>query len=183
MTLNQVETIKVPSSFLVSGVNELSDEIKQRLLTFTQIKDDEAKRIEADAIASGHPSRQIKSSGFSMMRLVFSLFRPFMKAAPFQVDEILTADLVMPVLGGLHVVDTAGHTPGHVSLFAPAAGILFSGDSLVTDENGIHGSRPGLTWDDAKARQAEQKQVALGAYIVCPGHGPVVFDAIGKFIV
>ena len=142
-----------------------------------------ASRIEADAIASGHPSRQIKSSGFSMMRLVFSLFRPFMKAAPFQVDEILTADLVMPLLGGLRVVDTAGHTPGHVSLFAPAAGILFSGDSLVTDENGIHGSRPGLTWDDAKARQAEQKQVALGAYIVCPGHGPVVFDAIGKFIV
>ncbi|CAG1014255.1 hypothetical protein ANAEL_04937 [Anaerolineales bacterium] len=27
----------------------------------------------------------------------------------------------------------------------------------ATDENGIHGSRSGLTWDDAKAREAENK--------------------------
>ncbi len=59
-----------------------------------------ASRIEADAIASGVPSRQIKASGFSVMRLMFSLLRPFMKGAPFQVDEILTDGQILPVLGG-----------------------------------------------------------------------------------
>jgi glyoxylase-like metal-dependent hydrolase (beta-lactamase superfamily II) len=140
-----------------------------------------ASRIEADAIASGVPSRQIKASGFSVMRLMFSLLRPFMKATPFQVDEILTDGQVLPVLGGLRVIETSGHTPGHISLFAPSIGVLFSGDSLVTDENGIHGSRSGLTWDDAKAREAERKQAALCAHIVCSGHGPVIMDATGKF--
>jgi len=140
-----------------------------------------ASRIEADAIASGVPSRQIKASGFSVMRLMFSLLRPFMKAIPFQVDEILTDGQSLPVLGGLRVIETSGHTPGHISLFAPSIGVLFSGDSLVTDESGIHGSRSGLTWDDAKAREAERKQAALGARIVCPGHGPVIMDATGKF--
>jgi glyoxylase-like metal-dependent hydrolase (beta-lactamase superfamily II) len=140
-----------------------------------------ASRIESEAIAAGIPSRQIKSSSFSMRRLIFSLLRPFMKATPCQVDEILTDGQILPVLGGLRVVETSGHTPGHISLYAPAVGVLFCGDSLVTEENGIHGSPRGLNWDDAKAREAEKKQAALGAYIVCSGHGPVITDATVKF--
>jgi glyoxylase-like metal-dependent hydrolase (beta-lactamase superfamily II) len=140
-----------------------------------------ASQVEAAAIATGKASRQIKRSGFSARRILFALLGPFMKAAPFQMDEILADGQILPVLGGLRVVATFGHTPGHLSFFGPAAGILFCGDSMVTDANGIHGSRPGLTWDDSKAREAEKKQSALGAQIVCPGHGPVVMDAAGKF--
>ena len=140
-----------------------------------------ASQIEAEAIALGKSSRKIKPSGFSMRRLMFAVLRPFMKATPFKVEEILTDGQILPALGGLRVVDTSGHTPGHISLFAPVVGILFCGDSMVNDETGIHGSRSGLTWDDAKAREAEKKQAALGAHIVCSGHGPVVMDATGKY--
>jgi glyoxylase-like metal-dependent hydrolase (beta-lactamase superfamily II) len=140
-----------------------------------------ASKIEAGFIAAGKPSREIKRSRFSVQSLLFAFVRPFFKATPFQVDEFLTDGQILPALGGLHVLDTAGHTPGHISLFAPAAGILFCGDSMVTDEDGIHGSRAGLTWDDSKARDAEKRQAALGARIVCSGHGPVVIDATGKF--
>lgn len=140
-----------------------------------------AGKVEAEAIAAGKPSREIKSSGFSFRRLIFALLRPFMKAKPFQVDEIVADGQILPALGGLRVVETPGHTPGHISLFAPAAGVLFSGDSIVSDKNGLHGSRPGLTWNEIKARKSETKQAALGAHIVCTGHGPVVMDADGKF--
>jgi glyoxylase-like metal-dependent hydrolase (beta-lactamase superfamily II) len=87
----------------------------------------------------------------------------------------------LPALGGLVVVETPGHTPGHISLFAPSAGVLFCGDSIVSDQNTLQGSRPGITWDESKARESERKQAALGAQIVCSGHGPVVMDAVGKF--
>jgi glyoxylase-like metal-dependent hydrolase (beta-lactamase superfamily II) len=141
-----------------------------------------ASRIEAEAIAAGRTSREIKpASGFSARRLFFRLMRPFMQTTRSWVDEYLTDGQVLPVLGGLHVVETIGHTPGHISLYAPEAGILFSGDSLVTDANGIHNSRPQFTWDAAKAEDAARKQAALGARILCSGHGPVVMDAMGKF--
>ena len=140
-----------------------------------------ASRIEAQAIAAGKASRLIKRTGFSMRRLIFSLLGSLMKAAPFKVDEILAEGQTLPVLGGLRVLETPGHTPGHISLYAPSAGVLFCGDSMVTDADGIHGSRPGLTWDAARARESERKQAALGARIVCSGHGPVVMDAAGKF--
>ncbi len=140
-----------------------------------------ASKIEAEAIAAGKSSRQIKRSGFSLRRLMFAALRPFMKAKPFNVDEIVTDGQVLPVGGGLRVVETIGHTPGHISLFLQSSGVLFCGDSMVTDADGIHGSRSGLTWDDAKAKQAVKKQAALAPRIVCSGHGPVVMDAAGKF--
>jgi glyoxylase-like metal-dependent hydrolase (beta-lactamase superfamily II) len=140
-----------------------------------------ASKIEAEAIAAGKPSRQIKPSGFSWRRVMFTLLRPLMRAAPFKVDEIVADGQVLPALGGLRVIDTAGHTPGHISLFAPVAGVLFCGDSIVSDADGLHGSRPGLTWDETKAKEAVKKQSLLSARIVCSGHGPVVIGAAGRF--
>lgn len=55
------------------------------------------------------------------------------------------------------------------------------GDLIITDNKGLHGSQPTFTWDAAKAVEAVRRQAALGARIVCPGHGPVIMDAAGKF--
>lgn len=138
-----------------------------------------ASRIEAEAMAAGRSSRPTKlPSSTSVIR---RLMRRFMSPRPFKVDEILEEGQVLPVLGGLRVVDTAGHCPGHISFFSPSTGVLFCGDSMVTDEQGIHGSRPIFTWDAVMAQNAVKKQASLGARIVCSGHGPVVIDAAGKF--
>lgn len=139
-----------------------------------------ASRIEADAMAVGSSSRPTKLPASTP--LIRKLTRLFLKPRPFRVDGILTDGQVLrEVLGGLRVIDTAGHSPGHISLFSPATGVLFCGDSLVTDEHGIHGSRPIFTWDETMAKEAVKKQAALGARILCSGHGPVVMDAAGKF--
>jgi glyoxylase-like metal-dependent hydrolase (beta-lactamase superfamily II) len=98
------------------------------------------------------------------------------------VDDILTDGQVLPVLGGLRVIKTSGHTPGHISLYLEAAKTLFSGDSIVSDKDGtLLASRKPVTWDRTKASAAVRKQAGLGVQVVCPGHGPVVRDAAGKF--
>jgi glyoxylase-like metal-dependent hydrolase (beta-lactamase superfamily II) len=104
-----------------------------------------------------------------------------LRAAPAPVDEIVHDGQVLPVLDGLRIVSTPGHTPGHISLFAPSTGILFVGDSLVAWGGGLRSS-PGMnTWDQVKADDSIKLQAALGARIVCSGHGPVIMDAVGKF--
>lgn len=139
-----------------------------------------ASRVEAEAIAAGKPSRQIIPSGFSLRRMLFTLLSPFFKAEPFQVDENLSDGQVLPVAGGLRVVETPGHTPGHISLYLPALGVLFCGDSMVS-EQGLKASRPALSWDLTKVNESVKKQSMLGARIVCSGHGSVVIEAEGKF--
>ena len=139
-----------------------------------------ASAVESEAMSKGRPSRQIKPNN-SFRRLLMGVVSRFMKAAPVRADEILSEGQVLPVLGGLHVVETPGHTPGHISLFSPSTGILFTGDSIVSREGGLVRSIQALTWDEAKADESARKQAALGARIVCSGHGPVVMNATDKF--
>jgi glyoxylase-like metal-dependent hydrolase (beta-lactamase superfamily II) len=138
-----------------------------------------ASPIEAEAIAAGRRSRELKLSGPA--RWLFGLAAPWFNVKPVAVDETVTDGQELPVLGGLRVIETPGHTPGHISLFAPSAGILFPGDSLVSRGNRLYPSRGANTWDAAQALESVKRQAALGARIVCPAHGPVVKDAAGKF--
>jgi glyoxylase-like metal-dependent hydrolase (beta-lactamase superfamily II) len=139
-----------------------------------------ASPFEAQAMAEGHPSRPIKPRRL-VTKLMFGLMAGFFKPARIQVDELLSDGQILPMLGGLRVLETPGHTPGHISLFAPSLGILFCGDSIVSGEAGLRGSSGANNWDQAKSDESVRKQAALGARIVCSGHGPVVMDAAGKF--
>ena len=139
-----------------------------------------ASPVEARAIAEGHASRPLKPRSV-VARLLFDLMARSFKPASVQVDELLSDGQILPVLGGLRVVETPGHTPGHISLFAPSAQILFCGDSIVSGESGLRGSSGANNWDQAKSDESVRKQAALRARILCCGHGPVVMDAAGKF--
>ena len=141
-----------------------------------------ASRVEAEAIAKGKSSRPIdRRRNNTLQRLLIAFFSRIMKATPFPVDEILTEGQVLPALGGLQVVETPGHSPDHISFFAPSAQILFCGDSMRSDNQGLHTSRSRNDWDPEQANASVQKQARLGAQIVCPGHGPVVREAGNKF--
>jgi len=139
-----------------------------------------ASKIEAEAIGIGRSSRQLKPEKLKL-KIMYALANRFAKTAPVQVDDFLVGGQILDVLGGLQVVATPGHTPGHLSFFSPSAGILFSGDSMVSDDNGLQRSVKDNTWDHAMAIESVRKQVALGASIVCTGHGPVVREAVGKY--
>jgi glyoxylase-like metal-dependent hydrolase (beta-lactamase superfamily II) len=124
-------------------------------------------------------TRELKVSG--ILKLLMSVTRPLFQAKPAPVDEFLDDGQVLPLVGGLQVVSTIGHTPGHISLYAPSIGVLFSGDSIIARDSQLRGSTGMNTWDQAKANASVKKQAALGARIVCCGHGTVVLDAAGKF--
>ncbi len=138
-----------------------------------------ASEIEAAAIAKGVPSRRIRPARLGR-RLLLAVLGRFLKPGPVKVDEILSEGESLAVLGGLQVVATPGHTPGHISLYSPSTGILFVGDSIVSRDSGLVGSIPANTWDATQAAASVRKQVALAPTVVCSGHGPVVQDAVGK---
>ena len=142
-----------------------------------------AGRLEAAAMAKGQSSRPVERSiNTALQRFLIAIFSRLIKPIPIQVDEILAEGQVLPVLGGLQVVETPGHSPGHLSYFVPSAGILFCGDSMRSDgKRGFRASRSRNDWDHAQANASVRKQAGLGARIVCPGHGPVVREAEGKF--
>ncbi len=138
-----------------------------------------ASPIESAAIASGKASRALPRRR-SVFRTLLSFVSRVVRATPVKADEMLSEGQVLPVLGGLTVLETPGHTPGHISLFSHSTGVLFSGDSIVVRDGKLVGSVPANTWDQAKATESVRKQAALNPKVVCSGHGPVVTDAAGQ---
>lgn len=132
-------------------------------------------RVEAEAIADGHASREPKLP--AALAALFGLVQRLMPAAPAQVTRIVSAGDVLPMLGGLQVLATPGHTPGHLSFYAPAYGVLFAGDSLMALGGKLSFSDGPVTWNYAIGRDSVRLQAALAPRMVCCGHGPVIHTA------
>jgi glyoxylase-like metal-dependent hydrolase (beta-lactamase superfamily II) len=49
---------------------------------------------------------------------------------PVEVGETFTDGQVIPFAGGLEVIHTPGHSPGHVSLLHQSSGVLITGDAI-----------------------------------------------------
>ena len=138
-----------------------------------------ASAAEAAALATGQPSRDIILHGG--WRLLYSLVRPLLSVPPLAGAHILREGDHLPALGGLVVIATPGHTPGHLSFYAPTAGVLFAGDSIAFRNGRMRRPFTLATWDDELAVASLRKQAALRPTIVCLGHGPVVRNAADKF--
>jgi glyoxylase-like metal-dependent hydrolase (beta-lactamase superfamily II) len=85
---------------------------------------------------------------------------------------------VLPVLGGLRVVHTPGHTPGSVCLYAERDGLLFSGDALWRDAVGaLH--RPNRYWSEdlESARRSVSVLARLDVGTILFGHLPPLSGA------
>jgi glyoxylase-like metal-dependent hydrolase (beta-lactamase superfamily II) len=81
---------------------------------------------------------------------------------------------VLPVMGGLRVIHTPGHTPGSVCLFAPRDGVLFVGDTLQR-RFGRASYASGLYSDDpAMARDSVQRLAELDVTTIVFSHFPPI---------
>lgn len=49
---------------------------------------------------------------------------------PIDVSEVLADGQLLPIAGGVRVLHTPGHTPGHVSLLHEPTGVLITGDVI-----------------------------------------------------
>jgi hydroxyacylglutathione hydrolase len=115
---------------------------------------------------------------------------------PFSVDPLVKMFLrsqagpVHPVARRLNegdevadfqVLDTPGHTAGHIAFWRESDGTLIVGDVLWNFQ--FAGGRPGLTqpiplvnWDSAVNRDSARRLAALEPALVCFGHGPAMRD-------
>ncbi len=81
---------------------------------------------EAPFVRTGH--RPLADPSLTAGRLLNRT--PTKAFEPVEVGEELTDGQLLPVAGGLRVVHTPGHTPGHVSLLHEPDGLLITGDAI-----------------------------------------------------
>ena len=90
---------------------------------------------------------------------------------------------------GFVVLDTPGHSPGHVSFWREADRTLVCGDvffhmNILTTIVGLHQPPDLFTYDVPTNRASERRLAELDPAVVCFGHGPPLRDpaAIRAFV-
>jgi len=112
-----------------------------------------------------HPSRG---------RLFAAMTPPLERFTPLADGDVL------PMLGGLEVIHTPGHTPGSVCLYGARDRVLFVGDALQR-RGGKIGFASALYSDDRRAAERAVKRLAeLDVEVVVFSHYPPIHDGANE---
>jgi len=93
---------------------------------------------------------------------------------PIQDPRPLLHGDVLPVLGGLHVVHTPGHTPGSICLYSPGLRLLFSGDVLQVRHGRLAPPHQVFSDDLVEARRSVARLGELDVETICFSHYPAL---------
>jgi glyoxylase-like metal-dependent hydrolase (beta-lactamase superfamily II) len=64
-----------------------------------------------------------------------------------KVDKTVVDEEVLPYCGGIVVINTPGHTPGHISLYHKPSKVLIAGDAMRVVDGQLFGPAPEYTLD------------------------------------
>lgn len=146
-----------------------------------------ARLSEAEILASADEADAIDGTVLPRFALPETLAqRPDMREIaaqyrPTPIDVRLTDGQHLDLAGGVRIIFTPGHTPGHTALFLERSRTLIAGDALRADNGQLLGPNPAFTPDPVRAAESVRKLSALDvAAIVCYHGGVVDEDANGQ---
>ena len=96
------------------------------------------------------------------------------------VDTAVADGEILPYCGGITVIFTPGHTPGHICLYLNKSKILVTGDALVAADGELRGPNPGATYDMDAALKSLKKLTRYDIETVVCYHGGVYRDNPNK---
>ncbi|KLU66965.1 putative metallo-hydrolase YflN [Desulfosporosinus acididurans] len=99
-----------------------------------------------------------------------------------KVDRTIEDGEELPYCGGIIVIHTPGHTPGHICLYHKATKTLVTGDALTADDGLLSGPNPSATYDLDEANKSMKKLARLDIDNVICYHGGVFTNDVQKRI-
>lgn len=134
-------------------------------------------RVHYSAREADHLSRTVASTGLrgKLAGLVpengpLVLLKGLLGNAPQQA--VTATDFVRggDVIGDFDVLDTPGHTAGHLSYFYRPKGVLFAGDALAVIRQRLRFMARPTTEDVPAARASMMRCLEMPIQFICPGH-------------
>jgi glyoxylase-like metal-dependent hydrolase (beta-lactamase superfamily II) len=89
---------------------------------------------------------------------------------PVVVDTLVNDGDELPILGGIKILHTPGHTPGSICLYLQSKKLLIAGD-LLGHRLGLKLPSKAFTVDITQEIQSVKRVAALDFDIICFGHG------------
>lgn len=82
----------------------------------------------------------------------------------------------------LEIIETPGHTPGHISILDRGAGVLLAGDAINGVDGGVAGANPGFSEDMTLANASVAKLATFDYEVALFGHGEPVLSGASQAV-
>jgi glyoxylase-like metal-dependent hydrolase (beta-lactamase superfamily II) len=99
-----------------------------------------------------------------------------------KVDQTLVDGEILPLAGGITVIHTPGHSPGHLSLYHHDSRTLIAADALSVQDGELHGPTPSATPDMKLALSSLTKFAEYEIDTVICYHGGIYLGDANKRI-
>jgi len=144
------------------GISVLSSQEEERYINGME----KSLRLQqAEAIYDKLPDDQ-KAGAMSFHKMLEAIEK-------VSVDGLLKDGDCLPWCGGMEIVATPGHMPGHISIYLKEHKTLISGDALVVENNHLAIANPQYTLDLAEAKRSIGKLLNYDIERVICYHGGV----------
>jgi glyoxylase-like metal-dependent hydrolase (beta-lactamase superfamily II) len=97
---------------------------------------------------------------------------------PVDVDGILEDGDVLDVCGGIEVVATPGHMPGHISLYLREFKTMIAGDALIVADGKLYRANPRFTLDKDEAYTSARRFINYDIDTLICYHGGAIGENI-----
>lgn len=117
------------------------------------------------------------------MKIIYENLKSGFQNSKANVDETLIDGQELPYCGGITVVHTPGHTPGHICLYIKQLKLLIAGDILSIKEGKLLSSDPNINFDNELNMKSIKKLMNYDIETVICYHGGIYKDDVNKRIV
>ncbi|MBW7843930.1 MAG: MBL fold metallo-hydrolase [Bacteroidia bacterium] len=134
----------------------------------------EVYRAETGFVTKDYPSNK---------NIIARLQQKYWAGRGHKIDKTIKEN---DMIGNFRVIETPGHSDGHISLFREKDGVLIIGDvatnmNLLTTIKGLHLPPHIFTTNKIENINSLQKLSELSPKIICFGHGPVLLNKNKEF--
>ena len=161
LSFNKINQIIVTHTDIdhIGGIPDIQDELDHPVVVMAH-KDDipfiegEKKFNKITPERMAQLQEKIKSMPEDQSRPIIKMLQDPPKS---KVDKVLEDGLELPYCGGITVIHTPGHTPGHICLYLKNSKILIAGDLLHIVDGELRGPYPHNTPDMESAIDSIKK--------------------------
>lgn len=89
------------------------------------------------------------------------------------INKELLNNEILPFCGGVEVIHTPGHTPGHICLYVKRDKIMICGDALNIVDGNLTGANPMHSDNASSAEQSAKKLLGYDVKIFVTYHGGI----------
>ena len=133
--------------------------------------------IPADRIETMLAALPVAQRGAAAARM-----KQMSEIPPSRVDLRLVGDEELDVLGGVRILHSPGHTPGHLCLYLPARSLLIAGDLMRLEDGVIRESPAGFAADVDQSLASARRIAGLGFQNFIGYHGGYVVSEAARLL-